>query len=351
MIGDDVDRVLTKLQQLVAVPSVVGYEGPLMRHLARELHTAGLDVTSSEGGVVGNGARGGRVVISAHADRHGLICTAPGTFTYAAHVLPAIRGVANSHRHAFAETVCTRFGDEEVRAYDPRTGNTVADGRVDHMAVCGIDDLGIEVPVKGLDAILTATPVAFQGKVVQEGKHVQAQLDNVLGVAMALVLVEGGFDGTVVFTAEEEIGASWRYLNHELLRHVQAPDTLIVLDTSPCDDTEAVDVGAVVLRWRDETARFSVPTVSRLIQISQSHDIPVVVKDRLIERLNEERRFNGRDELPLGRTELGRLVRGTAEFVNGATLQVPTTMYHTNAETTSVTAIANAMRVLRDATD
>lgn len=346
---DVAERVLVKLQELVAIPSVVGYEGPLMRHLAAQLEGHGLKVTSRQGVVVGNGDRAGQVVVTAHADRHGLICTGPGQFTYAADVLPSIRGAATNHRHSFVETVCDRFEDEMVRAYDPRTGTTVGDGQVAHMAVCNIDDLGIEVPVRGLEHVATATPVAFDGRVGRNGHHVSAQLDNVLGVAMALVLVDMGFDGTVVFTAEEEIGGSWRYLNHELLQRTDAHRTLLVLDTSPFADSEAVDAGAIVLRWRDASARFDVPQVSRLIEIAQDHRIPVVVKDRLIERLNEERRAHGVPEEGLGRTELGRLVVGSAGWANGATLQVPTTAYHTNAETTSVEAIRNGMRVLMDA--
>lgn len=346
---DVAERVLARLEELVAIPSVVGYEGPLMRHLATQLEGRGLKVTTRPGVVVGGGDRAGRVVVTAHADRHGLICTGPGQFTYAADVLPSIRGIAAAHRHSFVETVCNRFEDETVRAYDPQTGNTVADGRVDHMAVCNIDDLGIEVPVRGLDRIGTATPVAFDGRVARNGLRVSAQLDNVLGVAMALVLVDMGFDGTVIFTAEEEIGGSWRYLNHELLQRTDAPETLLVLDTSPFADSEAVDAGAVVLRWRDATANFAVPVVSRLIAIAQARGVPVVVKDRLIERLNEERRALGVPEEGVGRTELGRLVVGSAGWANGATVQVPTTMYHTNAETTSLLAIGNVMRVLFDA--
>lgn len=340
------ERAVDRLEELVAVPSVVGYEWPMLQHLSQALEGAGMEVTRREGVVVGVGAAGSDVMISAHVDRHGLVCTSPGSFTYAAHVLPALRGQPSAPRHNYAEIVCDRFDDEEVRAYDATTGHTVADGRVKHQSVCGVDDLGIDVPVMGLDQIAPATPVAFGNRVVRDNRLVSAQLDNVLGVAMALVLVQEGFDGTVVFSSEEEIGGSWRYLYHEILQHPELPSVLLTLDTSPFSDDEASEAGAVVVRWRDADASFSVESVQRLIKACQDRRIPVVVKDRMIERFNAERRAEGRPELELGHTELGRLVRASGGLVNGATLEVPTTGYHTNEETASLASIDNAMAVL-----
>lgn len=340
------ERVVEQLAELLAIPAVVGYEGPLMRHLAARLEALGLTVRSGPGSVVGCGDDGGDLVLAAHADRHGLVCTGPGSFTYAAHVLPAIRGMPSAPRHAYAETICNQFGEEGVRAYDATTGQTVADGQVAHAAVCGIDDLGIKVPVDGLDGVRPATPIAFTGTLHRNGRRVTAQMDNVLGVAMALVMVEEGYQGTVVFTAEREVGGSWRYLYEQLLCQPDAPRLMLVLDTSPFTDAEAVDAGAVVLRWRDAQASFDTPTVKKLVEVAQGRNIPVVMKDRLIERLNGERRARGEAELDLGRTELGRLVRGSGGWANGATLQVPSVGYHTNTETVSTASIDNAMALL-----
>ena len=50
----------------------------------------------------------------------------------------------------------------------------------------------------------------------------------------------------------------------------------------------------------------------------------------------------------LGSTELGRLVLETSGEWNGATLQIPTTEYHTSYETTSRGCIESFYRLLSD---
>lgn len=50
--------------------------------------------------------------------------------------------------------------------------------------------------------------------------------------------------------------------------------------------------------------------------------------------------------LSLGRTELGRLVTASEGKINGTTLQIPTTGYHTASETATVASIHGALRLL-----
>jgi hypothetical protein len=48
----------------------------------------------------------------------------------------------------------------------------------------------------------------------------------------------------------------------------------------------------------------------------------------------------------LGRTELGRLVVATDGTINGTTLQIPTTGYHTTEETASLESISAVINLL-----
>lgn len=66
-------------------------------------------------------------------------------------------------------------------------------------------------------------------------------------------------------------------------------------------------------------------------------------KDEYIERQNRTRAR----PYPLGRTELGCIALATGGAINGSTLQIPTTEYHTASETASLASISAVMKVLR----
>jgi len=342
-------RLVELIGELLAVPSVVGYEDPMQTHLSKRLSELGLDTTTWDGSVVARGASAERLVIAAHTDRHGLVCTGPATFTYAAHVLPSLRGHGRGDRPPVPPTACADLGDEQVVAYDALSGSTTGEGTIPHSSVCAVGDFGMAVPVAGLDRLVPATPLAFTAGVVTDGMRVTGQLDNVVGVAMALLLAEQGFDGTIVFAPERLINGSWRHVLHALLAEEAGRPSLLVLDTSVFGDAEAVDAGAVVLRWRDRDAWFDTEMVKRLVGYAQRRDVPIVMKDRLVERLDEERRRNGQPEQGLGQTELGRLVRASAGHFNGASLKVPLCDAHPHQQTTSLPSLSNAMAVLVDA--
>ena len=77
------------LATLLREPSVVGAEHAFFRVLQRELEERGAKVTWYEGLLVAEGANPQSLMLSAHADRHGLICTGPNEFQYAASVAGA----------------------------------------------------------------------------------------------------------------------------------------------------------------------------------------------------------------------------------------------------------------------
>lgn len=222
---------------------------------------------------------------------------------------------------------------EAVYAYDPVTGERLADGIVNHGAHCGLGPV-ISIEAPGLEHVDPGVPVAFAGGATVAAPLVSGQLDNVASVAIAFELLEAGFAGTVLFTVGEEAGRSYvalaDYFGDGRL------DELLVLDTSPFEDPEPCATGRVVLRRVDAGGSFHARFVERIERAAATADVPTVCKDGLLAR-------EGR---PLGRTELGRLISSTEGRLNGATLQLPTTDYHSNHETTSLAAISNVLSAL-----
>lgn len=79
-----------------------------------------------------------------------------------------------------------------------------------------------------------------------------------------------------------------------------------------------------------------------LASLCEQCGISYSFKDAVVENLNR-----GRSKpLSLGRTELGRLVAATNGAINGTTLQIPTTGYHTTHETTSLASVTAALQLL-----
>ena len=63
-------------------------------------------------------------------------------------------------------------------------------------------------------------------------------------------------------------------------------------------------------------------------------------------RKNKVRKEKGLPLLTLGSTELGRIVMESKGSIQGTTLQIPTTGYHTVEETASIKAVKTILHIL-----
>ena len=70
------------------------------------------------------------------------------------------------------------------------------------------------------------------------------------------------------------------------------------------------------------------------------------MKDEVIEAQNAQLPEDA-EPGELGKTELGRVIQHTGGRFNGATVQLPTTDYHSNHETTSELALSNYYEALK----
>jgi len=343
---EDFGEFLEILAQLVREPSVVGTEDSFFRVLRRELEELDVTVERHLGVLVARGREPDRLVLSAHIDRHGLLCTGPNEFQYAAFIT-SNRGemTGDSVSEQMMSSIADRFTGQRVQAHLPYTGTYLGQGTISSGYLCPYRN-NLIFEIEGLGFLQPGTPVSFLDRLHTNSTHLSAQLDNVLSVALIVYLFRRGFPGTALFTAQEEAGRSWRYALGWFQREQVTSRRFLVLDTSPFPTTEAADAQELVLRRKDATASFDPDFTKEISQRCAELGISTIYKDEWIEDQNLRRE----KPMSLGRTELGRLVAASQDQISGTTLQIPTTGYHTVSETASFAAVRAIIRLLRSYT-
>lgn len=324
------------LQLLIREPSVVGCEDSFFRVLRRELEEIGVKVEYYYGVLVAQGSKPHDLILSAHIDRHGLLCTGANEFQYAAFIA-SNRGdlTGDSVSEQMMQSIENRFQGQAVQAHLPYTGTYLGQGQIINSYICPARN-NLIFELDGLNFLQPGTPVSFLDRLKIENGCISAQIDNVVSAAMIIYLFRCGFEGTALFTAEEEAGKSWRYALSWFQRQQLTTKRLIVLDTSPYPTREAAEMQQIVLRRRDANGFFATELTTELAQKCEQMGITYSYKDAYIEAQNKERS----KPYSLGRTELGRLVTATNGQINGTTLQIPTTEYHTPNETAALSSIS-----------
>lgn len=334
------------LKALIREPSVVGAEHSFFRVLQRELEERGAKVTWYEGLLVAQGAHPKTAFFSSHIDRHGLICTGPNEFQFAAFIAGQMGDLfGKSISDELKLTLMNRFDNTPVLAYEPWSGAYRGTGTINNAYICEFRN-NLIFEVEGLEHLVAGTPVGFQDRLKVDNGLISGQLDNVLTAAILVHLFSLGYQGTAFFTAEEESGGSWRYLLEWFRRFGNSTNELFVLDTSPYKNRAEADRQKVVLRNRDEHATFDSEATARVQRLCHELDIPYSFKDQYIEELNQQAKLNGQPKFGLGRTELGRITANSEGLVHGTTIQIPTTGYHTMNETAALGSVKAFMHVI-----
>lgn len=336
------------LQLLVREPSVVGTEDSFFRVLRRELEEFDefeIKVEYYQGVLVARGKDPESLILSAHIDRHGLLCTGLNEFQYAAFIATNRSELTgDSISEQLLENIQDRFYGQRVQAHLPYAGTYLGQGVIQHSYLCP-HRRNLIFEVSGLDFVPPGTPVSFLDRLTLGSDTISAQLDNVLSAAILIYLFRKGFQGTVLFTAQEEAGRSWRYALEWFLRNQIQTQRLIVLDTSPYPNEETVRQQQIVLRRRDANGYFAAEMTRELQERCDHLGILYSFKDDYVAAQNAKL---GPEEKPisLGRTELGRLVAASEGTISGTTLQIPTTGYHTANETATIASVHGALRLL-----
>lgn len=333
-------------RRLLTVPSVVGDERPFLVHLERELAGLGVASHAYDDRLVAVGADPSAPTISVHVDRHGLMCTGPGEFEYAAFVTRRAGDVPpDSVSREMIDRVAARFHGEPVIAYQPWTGDVIGRGVI-RSAYLVEAESPLRFDAEGLDHLAAGVPIAYAAPAEASATHFRGQLDNVLGVSLALELYRRGFAGTTIFTTQEECGRSWRFVVEHFRRLGCRTDRLLVLDTSPFPDEAVAARWHVVLRTADATARFAEGISSEVAGTARDLGLTAIIKDQVITAENRERASRGEPPRSLGRTELGRVIDATDGAITGTTVQLPTFGYHTPRETVTLTSMRASRQLL-----
>jgi len=331
------------LKQLIRVPSVVGAEHPFFMMVKRELEEIGISVEYYDGVLVAKGENPNSGYISAHADRHGLICTGHNEFQYAAFIAKNQADLTgNSNSEQLLQNFESRFVDQKVQAYEPWSGSYLGIGTIKDTFLCKRRN-NIIFTVDGFDHLFPGTPIAFMDQLeINEDGLISAQLDNVISVAIIIYMYHLGYQGTAFFTASEEAGKSWRFLLEYFRRFDIETKELLVLDTSPYKNVEDITHLDIILRNRDENGVFRSPLKNQIKNICIENNINYHFKDAYLKNIMMQ---EGKKS-SLGVTELGRIIHATKGEINGTTLQLPTIGYHTVEETTTKKSIDSMILIL-----
>ncbi|GAB1260996.1 peptidase M42 [Aurantivibrio plasticivorans] len=341
------DDFIDLLKAIVRQPSVVGAEHSFFRVLQRELEERGANVTWYEGLLVAQGSDPMSVMFSAHIDRHGLVCTGPNEFQYAAFVAGNRTDLlGNSVSEALMSKVTGRYIGEEVYAYEPWSGVYRGNGTIKRAYVCqNRNNLIFEV--EGLEGVVAGTPIAFKDKLSINNGRIEGQLDNVLSAAVLVHLFSSGFKGTAFFTAQEEAGKSWRYLMEWFRRFGGSTNRLFVLDTSPFPNLETANAQLLVLRQKDANAAFNQQSTQCVEALCREKGLSYIYKDAYVEKENQRLEKQGETPQSLGSTEMGRIISASNGLVGGTTIQVPSIGYHTMKESVSIASVEAYIDILK----
>lgn len=334
------------LKAILRQPSVVGAEHSFFRVLQRELEERGAKVTWYEGLLVAQGSKPYSTMFSAHIDRHGLICTGPNEFQYAAFIAGNRSDLlGNSVSEDLITKITERFQAVPVFAYEPWSGAYLGNGIIKRTYVCEFRN-NLIFEIDGLNHVVAGTPVAFKDKLSINNTRLEGQLDNVLTAAAIVHMFSLGFQGTAFFTAQEEAGKSWRYLLEWFRRFGHSTNRLFVVDTSPFPNVEDANNQLLVLREKDANAVFN-PHATKLVEdLCRKNDFSFVYKDRYVEVENKKLVSAGKKTRSLGSTEMGRITRASNGLVDGTTIQIPTSGYHTMEESASWESVDAFIRLL-----
>lgn len=322
------ETVVSKTIEYLAIPSVVGHEKIFGRYLAKDFEKLGLRVREYRGILEVSPQNPNSQIISAHIDRHGLISIGEGKYQYAARNIKQYKyGEKNSSAKAVLNSISKRFDGERVFAYDPETGDHLGEGEIERCDT--VSEKGRSIfYIKNVKPMAEDIPIAYARSATSDGKHLKGQIDNVVSIGMIYTLFQNGFQGTALFSKEEEIGKSWIHIANWLKVNKRDTKELIILDTSPYREAAPIEGGLVVLRNRDKSSKFNTKLVRKIKKRAEALLIPYQVKDEYFIS-------KGLKTKDLGSTELGHLVKNYRGRWSGATVQIPTMEYHTSYETTS----------------
>lgn len=315
------DDVLTRLNNILKVPSVTKYELPLRTHLINRLEQIGLKVQEEVNcfGVIGQS----NLLLAIHIDRLGLIKTTRG-WEYSNFCLRKNRSSEKINKE-LQDLILKRYIGEGLQAYTP-SGKLLGSGKVNAATpIKGSNK--ILFSVSNLNNIKEGTPARF----IPPKNDLRGQLDNSITIACILELLTKQSKASILFTTQEEIGNSWYQIRDFAKKHKKG--AVLILDTTTCEHKSDFLDGGVVIRKNDHLSEYDPALVKFLTSICKEKSIPYKMLSK------------NKDKTIIRSTEVGTLM--TKTNLKAASLQIPTLYNHTNKEETSKKALKNYYTILK----
>lgn len=337
---NDVEAIIAKTMEYLSIPSVVGFEQFFLNFLHEDFQKLGLTAIKYDGLLEVSGSDPNSAIICAHIDRHGLVSLGNGEYAYAAEYVREIKyGEEHKSSRKELKNIADRFEGERIFAYHPNTNARLGEGVIT-ASQKGMKNGDSIFFVDGIEELEQAIPLAYARTARAERNQLKGQIDNTISIGVVYALFRAGFQGTAYLTTEEEIGKSWIHISNHLENEGIETKDLLVIDTSPYLDHSPMREGTVIFRNRDRFSEFNKSLTEKLIARCEKLERPYQVKD-------QDLLAAGKTVEELGSTELGRLIQEKKGRWAGATIQIPTTMYHTSNETTTRRAIRNYYRFMK----
>jgi len=157
----------------------VGTEDSFFRVLRRELEEVDVTIDRYMGILVARGRDPESIVLSAHIDRHGLLCTGPNEFHYAAFIAGNQGELfGDSVSEQMIASIADRFTGQRVQAHLPYTGTYLGQGTISSGRLCEFRR-NLIFEIGGLEFLQPGTPISFLDRLRVTDTHLSAQLDPV----------------------------------------------------------------------------------------------------------------------------------------------------------------------------
>lgn len=334
------DLIIKKTLEYLKYPSVIGFEQPFINKLEKDFKSLQLRTERHSGLLSVKGNRPNSNIVSVHIDRHGLIANGKGELEYAAYRVKS--QYANSEiepKKTMWKKISSRFDNEKVYAYEPTTGKKTGSGRVQKCYICRVRN-NFVFQVEELSHLKSGIPVSFSPSCRNDLNTIEGQLDNVINAALGFTLFKFGFQGTLLLTEGEEIGESWNHIYKYFIDQQLETRRLFILDTSPFEHDDSINMNSVILRNKDNHSDFETALTQTIKEHCDFLKIPFLVKDEYL--------TNSKKAINMGNTELGRLISHSKNKISGTTVQISTLGYHSNQERANYEAIQNVFRILSE---
>ena len=324
----EVKEILEICEEFLQIPSLISYEQVFLSYLDNKIKDLGYETLLTKDYLVVNPHKKSNYLFSAHIDRHGIIKNEKGEFEHLAfHLRNKLQLGFKRDYLDFFEINALRYLKENITSVDENTGESINEYTCDRYSVVFDEKLITYELDKNPSEKEKLFTLSKKLHVKEESFY--GQIDNVISAAALFYLLKTTTcNEQVIFTTKEEIGKSFE----NVLDYVNKENTskLIVLDTTPYKNFKGKEEGFLVLRKGDENGSFDETLGLEIEEFLKLQNIPFTYKPS-----------------DNGMTELGRISSESNGKINGTTLQIPTTNYHTSSESTTLKSLENYFKVIK----